>query len=161
MRVDFTNTSASPVTVQQMEQNLRLPTGFDTPLIERLINAATDYIERTANVAIRSKNVIVTHLGNYSIYELKFAPTNVVVSVNGIATTDFTLSVNQPSYVKLTNKVQPLDEVKITYSVTGRNDLHIANEAIIIYASAMYNNPEGLEALDMRRINNFITTIQG
>ena len=55
--------------------------------------------------------------------------------------------------------IEASDIVQITYTVTGITTHEALNECIIAYASALYNNPEGLSEMDMRRINFRLRTI--
>lgn len=162
MRVEYTNTGTMSVSRQELEENLRLPSGMDQNLLERLILAATDYVEGMANICLVNKDVKVSYIGPLKYYNLKWKVDEITeVKVNGTALTDddYILYDNNPAYLKIKTEIANDDMVEITYKAAGRADIYKANEVVIAYASALYNNPEGLDELDMRRINNRLTSI--
>lgn len=162
MRVEYTNTGMMTVSRQELEENLRLPVGMDQNLLERLILAATDYVESMANICLVNKDVKVSYIGNLKFYNLKWKVQEITtVKVSGTALTedDYELYNNNPAYLKINTTVLPDDVVEIEYKAEGKSDLYRVNEVVIAYASALYNNPEGLDELDMRRINNRLTSI--
>lgn len=164
MRIKETGKGTSPVTVEQMEANLRLPSGFDTALITRLIASATDYVEKITNVAVRTRTVSAAYGGGQSIYDLKYLANAVTsVKVDGesyVVDDDYKVyNTAQPCYVKFTNRIDQESIVEIEYTVTATTNNEAINEVIIAYATAMYNQPEGLGELDMRRINNRLTSL--
>jgi hypothetical protein len=147
-----------------VESNLRLPIGMDADLLDRLILAATDYVEKTTNVCLVSKDVVVSYVGKLKYYDLKFKAANVSnVKIAGVSIlpSEYVVYHNQPSYVIINKDVKDDDIVEISYSSLGKHDNYALNEMVIIYASALYNNAEGLDELDMRRINNRLTTLAG
>jgi hypothetical protein len=135
---------------------------MDEPLLHRLVCSAVDYIEKMANICMVDKEVKVSFVGPFDIYPLKFKVREITsVKVNGVEIENFTLYNNQPAYLVLTDMINNLDVVDIEYTADGKHDNYNANELAIAYASALYNNPEGIGELDMRRINNRITSIAG
>lgn len=164
MRIHETNSGSSPVTVAQMEANLRLPSGFDTALITRLIAAATSYAEKLTNIAMRAKTVKASFLGTRSIYDLKYlvnAVTSVKVDGEDVDAANYSVYKNSnPGYLVFENVEYEDDAlIEIEYTVTATTDNEALNEAVIAYASALYNNPEGLGQLDKRRFDSLFTTI--
>lgn len=161
MSIIETNSTSSPITLAQMKANLRLPDDMDEDLINRLIPAATHYCELVTNIATRNKTVISTYIGPNTLYDLKYkAATVTTVKINNVATTNFTNYLGgNPGYVQIDDTIEASDIVQITYTVTGITTHEALNECIIAYASALYNNPEGLSEMDMRRINFRLRTI--
>lgn len=161
MSIIETNSTDSPITLAQMLDNLRLPSGMDEDLINRLIPAATHYCELVTNIATRNKTVVATYIGPNTLYDLKYkAATVTTVKINNVATTNFTNYLGgNPGYVQIDDTIEASDIVQITYTVTGITTHEALNECIIAYASALYNNPEGLSEMDMRRINFRLRTI--
>lgn len=161
MRVDYTNSGPYPVTVLQLQQNLRLPAGMDVSLLDRLILSAVDYVEKVGNICLVDKDVKITYVGYYPLYSLKWAANpdeDITVKVNGDTITDYKVSYNNPAYLKLGTRLEDGDFLEISYKAKASVNYN-AIELVIAYASALYNNPEGIEELDMRRINNRLTTI--
>ena len=161
MSIIETNSTSSPITLAQMQANLRLPDGMDEDLLNRLIPAATHYCELVTNIATRNKTVVATYIGPNTLYDLKYkAATVTTVKINNVATTNFTNYLGgNPGYVQIDDTIEASDIVQITYTVTGITTHEALNECIIAYASALYNNPEGLSEMDMRRINFRLRTI--
>ena len=160
MRVDYTNTGCSPINLDALRNNLRLPSDMDSDLLCRLLDSAIDYVESMANHCLVDKTVKVSYIGNMTFYNLKWKVDTITsVKINGTITTDFVLYHNNPSYIKINTMILADDVVEIEYEAKGRDDIYRANEVVIAYASAMYNNPEGLDELDMKRINNRLTSI--
>lgn len=162
MRLEYNNTSVMSVSLQELEENLRLPSGMDQNLLSRLIFSATDYVESMANICLVDKDVKVSYIGPLKFYNLKWKVEEIIsVKVNGVSLSglDYVLYNNTPGYIQIISKVNDDDMVEIEYKALGKNDNYKANELVIAYASAMYNNPEGLDELDMKRINNRLQSI--
>lgn len=162
MRVEYTNTGLLPVSRQELEENLRLPEGMDSNLLDRLLLASVDYVESMANICLVNKEVKISYIGPLKYYNLKWkvdAITSVKVNGTALEVSDYTLYNNIPGYITIVSTVNNDDVVEIEYTAAGKHDIYKANEVVIAYASAMYNNPEGLDELDMRRINNRLQSI--
>jgi hypothetical protein len=163
MRVDYTNIGLSPITRTMMEQNLRLPEGMDSDLLDRIICSAIDYVEKVANICVVQKEVKISHEGFWRRYDLKWAVesiTSVKINDEVVDPADYKLYNNNPAYLVIKNKtIYDDDIIDIEYVAKDNCQNQSAINAIIAYGTALYNNPDGLEQLDMRRINNLLTTI--
>jgi hypothetical protein len=162
MRIEWTNTGVYPISREQLQQNLRLPDNMDVDLLDRLLCSAIDYVEKMTNICMVSKIVTISHIGPYKFYDLKFKVSEIIsVKINKVATQNYTLHNNQPSYLTIDDTIAETDVVDIEYTAEGTYYNYSANDLALAYASALYNNPEGLDELDMRRINNRLTSISG
>lgn len=163
MRVEYTNIGTCPVNRTMMEQNLRLPEGMDSDLLDRIIMSAIDYVEKVANICVVQKEVKISHEGFWRRYDLKWAVDTITsVKINDVEVLeeDYRLYNNNPAYLIIKNKmIYDDDIIDIEYTSKENQDNQSAINAIIAYGTALYNNPDGLEQLDMRRINNLLTTI--
>lgn len=163
MRVEYTNIGMCPVNRTMMEQNLRLPEGMDSDLLDRIIMAAIEYVERVANICVVQKEVKISHEGFWRRYDLKWAVDTITsVKINDVEVLeeDYRLYNNNPAYLIIKNKtIYDDDIIDIEYTSKENQENQSAINAIIAYGTALYNNPDGLEQLDMRRINNLLTTI--
>lgn len=158
-----TNTSCGPVTIEQLQRNLRLPAGYDNELLEDILKGAVDYVERYCSVAVTNKDMTATFTLPMKQYGLKYQTGEITkVTVNGIdkVADDYVLyNKGNPGVLKLKNNIDYGDVLEVEYTVIGVWENDSINSAIIAYASAMYNQPEGLNELDLRFVNRRLDTI--
>lgn len=138
-----------------LRNNLRLPENFDNALLAQLWETALLHVEKHSGYALRAKTMVLTFFKQKN-YPLLYVPTlPVVVKRNGTATTDFEY---YPNYVRMTVDLMDDEIIQVEYAVPAETNVRILNVAIM-YASALYNNPEGIPEPDLKRINNFLTSM--
>lgn len=162
--MEYTNTGSVPSGWKELlEKNARIPASFDDDLINHHLAAAIYYVERHRGEAIIDKTCKQIYTSISNSYYLVFKPatiTSIKVDGTAITTEDYTLyNSTTPSFFRLDTQTDD-QVVEVEYTVTApdaiRDDI---KNFVMMLATAYYNNPEGLPAMDMKRINLHLTSL--
>lgn len=143
----------------RLEQNLRLPTGMDSDMLDDQLKAAIAVVEKHTGTCIIDKTVTELFSLPKIKYFYNYRPSTITtIKKNGEALTasDYTL---YSGFFILKSKALRDDVIEVEYNVVSKyNDDH--KNVVIVIASALYNNPEGLGLIDMRKFNYLLNSIK-
>lgn len=141
-----------------LRANLRIPDGMDTDLVLLYLKAAIDYVEDQTGVSITKKDVVQEYTLPQTKYRLKFLPKDIneVLVNDDDMTDDITYSEDvQPGYIFINDVSYNADvnKIRICYNCDAADIPPALSALILAIGSQFYNNPEGLPAMDVKRIN--------
>lgn len=157
--ISVTNTgSLSGVSIEDLQANLRMPAGLDELLLQTLLDAAVEQVEQSTGRAIISKSVVQKFIGWQPMYYLKYKATGTVdVTIDDVEATDTQIIKDVAPSIVIINDTMTEANPIITIAYTTEGELTKSLKGVVlIIASMMYNNPEGLGAIDQARINNIL-----